>query len=399
MERAGTEVRGDAAATTLAIVLRRSSYLTTFCTWRHLVATPSLFDPVTVGRLQLPNRAVMAPMTRSRAGDGGVPTEVMATYYAQRAGAGLIISEGTQPSAVGQGYPFTPGLHTDEQVAGWRTVTDAVHAAGGRIVVQLMHTGRIGHPSLLPDGLVPVAPSAVRPEGQVFTPDGMQDQVVPRELSEQEIAETVADFASAARRAVDAGFDGVEIHAANGYLPHQFLASNTNQRTDGYGGSPAARTRFVVEVVTATVDAIGADRVGIRISPGNTFNDVREDEVTETYRALLEQLAPLGLAYLDLIEARDDAVNELVLALWADGVLAVNASPLVQAQAPSGKDGAERWLARGADLITLGRAFLANPDLVERLATDAPLNEPDDASFYGGTEQGYIDYPTLAQTA
>jgi N-ethylmaleimide reductase len=364
-----------------------------------IVSTPSLFDPLTVGRLQVPNRVVMAPMTRSRAGLGGVPTEVMATYYSQRAGAGLIVSEGTQPSAVGQGYPSTPGLHTDEQVAGWRVVTDAVHAAGGRIVAQLMHTGRIGHPSLLPDGLVPVAPSAVRAAGQVFTPGGMQDHVVPQALTEQGIAETVADYGAAARRAVEAGFDGVEVHAANGYLPHQFLAGSSNQRTDGYGGSPAARTRFVVEVVQATVDAIGADRVGIRISPGNTFNDVVEEDVLETYTALLEQLAPLGLAYLNLIEARDDAVNERILSLWADGVLAVNPSPLVQLQAPAGKDGAERWLARGADLITLGRTFLANPDLVERLATDAPLNEPDSSTFYGGTEQGYTDYPTLAQSA
>ena len=360
---------------------------------------PTLFDPVQVGRLRLPNRAVMAPMTRSRAGTDGVPTPVMATYYAQRASAGLIITEGTQPSAGGQGYPFTPGLHTDEQVAGWRTVTGAVHDAGGRIYAQVMHTGRIGHPSLLPDDLVPVAPSPVRAAGQAFTPEGLQDYVVPRELSTDDIAGVVADYAAAARRAVDAGFDGVEVHAANGYLPHQFLASGTNHRTDGYGGSPRARTRFVVEVVGAVVEAVGADRVGIRISPGNTFNDISEDEVQETYTALLEQLAPLGLAYLSLIEAQDDALNERVLDLWSDGVLAVNPSPLVQMQDPADRAGAERWLARGADLVVFGRGFLANPDFVQRLAADAPLNEPDPSAFYGGTEKGYTDYPTLAETA
>jgi N-ethylmaleimide reductase len=362
------------------------------------LSAPSLFDPVSVGDMKLANRAVMAPMTRSRATTDGVPTDLMATYYAQRASAGLIVSEGTQPSVVGQGYPFTPGLHSGEQVAGWRAVTDAVHAEGGRIVAQIMHTGRIGHPSLLPDGLVPVAPSAVRAAGQTFTPDGLQDHVVPHVLTVDEIAATVADFAEAARRAIDAGFDGVEVHAANGYLPHQFLASGTNQRTDEYGGSPAARTRFAVEVVRATAEAIGADRVGVRISPGNTFNDIDEQEVLETYSALLEQLAPLDLAYLHLIEARDDAVNERVLSLWP-GVLAVNPSPLVQMQDPAGKDAAERWLARGADLIAFGRMFLANPDFVERLATGTALNQPESSTFYGGTEHGYTDYPTLAQSA
>ncbi len=363
------------------------------------MSAPSLFDPVHVGRLHLPNRAVMAPMTRSRAGTDGVPTPVMAVYYAQRASAGLIVTEGTQPSAGGQGYPYTPGLHTDAQVEGWRAGTDAVHTAGGRIVAQVMHTGRISHPSLLPDGLGPVAPSPVRAAGQVFTPEGMQDYVVPRELTAAEIAHTVADYAAAARRAVDAGFDGIEVHAANGYLPHQFLASGTNQRTDSYGGSPRARTRFVVEVVQAAAEAIGADRVGLRISPGNTFNDISEDYVLEVYTALLEQVAPLGLAYLSQIEARDEALNERVLELWSQGTLAVNPSPLVQMQDPADRAGADRWLARGADLIVFGRGFLANPDFVERLAKEAPLNELDTTAFYGGTEKGYIDYPTLAESA
>jgi N-ethylmaleimide reductase len=363
------------------------------------MSTPSLFDPTTAGATAVANRTVMAPMTRSRATADGVPTPMMATYYAQRASAGLIVSEGTQPSAGGQGYPYTPGLHTDEQVAGWRTVTDAVHEAGGRIFVQLMHTGRIGHPSLLPDGLVPVAPSPVAAAGQVFTPDGMQDMVTPRELAGDELPGVVAEFADAARRAVDAGFDGVELHSANGYLLHQFLASGTNQRTDGYGGSPEARARFVVEVTRAVVEAIGAERVGIRISPGNTFNDMAEDEVLETYSVLLEQLAPMGLAYLHLIEARDDAVNERVLELWQEGTLIVNPSPYVQEEDPADRVRADRWLARGADLIAFARMFLANPDLVARLESGAELNTPDTASFYGGDERGYIDYPTLVRSA
>lgn len=355
----------------------------------------TLFEPTTVGVLPVSNRVVMAPMTRSRADEHGVPTDLMATYYAQRASAGLIVTEGTQPSAVGQGYPFTPGLHTDAQVAGWRPVTDAVHAAGGRIFAQLMHTGRIGHPSLLPEDLVPVAPSPIRAAGQVFTVEGMQDHVVPRQLTVEEIADTVADFSSASQRAVDAGFDGVEIHGANGYLPHQFLASGTNQRTDEYGGSPAARVRFLVEVVRAAVDVIGAERVGVRLSPGNEFNDMAEEQVLETYTLLLEQLVPLDLAYLHVIEARDEKVNERILELWK-GTLIVNPSPLVQMQEAADKDSAEQWLGRGADLVAFGRMFVANPDLVERLSLHAPLNAPDDSTFYGGAAQGYTDYPTLA---
>ncbi|MHA7154789.1 alkene reductase [Arthrobacter sp. TMN-50] len=362
------------------------------------MADTTLFDTASVGGLQLSNRTVMAPMTRSRADDDGVPTDMMATYYAQRASAGLIVSEGTQPNAQGQGYPFTPGLHTTEQVAGWRSVTDAVHAEGGKIFAQIMHTGRIGHPSLQPNGQTPLAPSAVLPAGQVFTADGMQDFVVPQAMTLQEITDTIADYATAARLAVDAGFDGVEIHGANGYLPHQFLASSTNQRTDEYGGSPVARTRFLVEVMEAVVEAIGAERVGFRLSPGNDFNDISEDDVLETYTSLLEQLVPLGPAYLHIIEAREDEVNERILALWK-GTLIVNPSPLVQNQDAADKERADQWLARGADLIAFGRMFIANPDFVERLATDAPLNEADGSTFYGGTEVGYIDYPTLVTTS
>ena len=262
--------------------------------------TTDLFAPYRLGELALANRFVMAPMTRNRAAAGGVPTSLNAEYYAQRAGAGLIVTEGTQPSAVGQGYPGTPGLHSDEQVAGWRLVADAVHARGGKIVAQLMHTGRIGHPSIT--GLQPVGPSAVRAAGQVFTPEGMQDFVEPRALETDELPGVVAEFVDAARRAVEAGLDGVELHAANGYLLHQFLADGSNVRTDAYGGSPEHRARFVVEVATAVADAIGAQRVGIRVSPGGTFNDISETEVEATYEALVEGLEPLGLLYLHITE-------------------------------------------------------------------------------------------------
>ena len=262
--------------------------------------TTDLFAPYRLGPLELANRFVMAPMTRNRAGDGGVPTSLNAEYYAQRAGAGLIVTEGTQPSAVGQGYPGTPGLHTDEQVAGWRLVADAVHARGGKLVAQLMHTGRIGHPSIT--GLHPVAPSALRAAGEVHTPEGMQDFVEPRALETDELPGVVAEFVDAARRAVEAGLDGVELHAANGYLLQQFLADGSNVRTDAYGGSPANRARFVVEVATAVAAAVGGQRVGIRISPGNDYNDITETEVEATYEALVRGLEPLGLLYLHVLE-------------------------------------------------------------------------------------------------
>lgn len=239
----------------------------------------SAFDPIDLGGSRLRNRIVMAPMTRSRAyGPGLSPTASTAAYYAQRASAGLIVTEGTQPSVVGQGYPDTPGLHSAEQLAGWRRVTDAVHAEGGRIFAQLMHTGRIGHRSLLPGGLRPVSASAVRPKGSVYTAEGPQEFEEPQELTEEDIARTVEDHAAAARNAVAAGFDGVEVHAANGYLAHQFLAPNANLRTDGWGGSPERRARFAAELVTAVADAIGAERTGLRISPGNSLGDIDEPD-------------------------------------------------------------------------------------------------------------------------
>ncbi|MFE3739476.1 alkene reductase [Streptomyces sp. NPDC059096] len=352
------------------------------------------FSPYDLGSVRLSNRIVMAPMTRSRAhGPGGTPTELMATYYTQRAGAGLIVTEGTQPSVVGQGYPDTPGIHSAEQIAAWREVTDAVHAEGGTIFLQLMHTGRVGHPSLM--GLDPVGPSAVAAEGQVYTHQGPQDFVTPHELTEAEIAETVADFATAARNAVEAGFDGVELHGANGYLIHQFLAPGSNRRDDAWGGSPERRIRFAVETAKAVAEAIGGDKVGIRISPANPYNDIDESDPADleaTYTALVDALAPLGLAYLHQMEAQ--GVRDLVVRLrkaWP-GTFVLN--PFTGTD-PTGPEALTLIEDGTADLIAYGALFLANPDLPTRLAAGGPFNAPDPAAFFGGDHAGYTDYPVL----
>jgi N-ethylmaleimide reductase len=350
------------------------------------------FTPYDLSGTTLANRIALAPMTRSRAGAGGVPTELVAEYYAQRASAGLIVTEGVQPSVVGQGYPFTPGLHSEEQVAGWRKVTDAVHADGGVIFAQLMHGGRIGHPSLLPDGLTPVAPSAVAPAGQLFTGAGLVDFTEPRALTADEIRETVRDFARAARNAVDAGFDGVELHGANGYLIHQFLSANANLRTDEWGGTVENRIRFAVETVRAVVAEIGAHRTAIRLSPGNAYNDITETDVPETYEALVDALSPLGLAYLHVTEATD-AFRALTPVLRAkfDGTFVLNPftdGPTDHRALPLLDEGA-------ADVLAFGALFLANPDLPARLATEGPYNTPDPATFFGGDEKGFTDYPVL----
>ena len=353
--------------------------------------TVTLWDPITAGELRLPHRLAMAPMTRDRSTPSGAPTLLNAEYYAQRASTALIISEGTQPSDDGQGYLLTPGVYTEEHVAGWRLVTDAVHAAGGRIVIQLMHVGRISSPDNTPHGRQPVAPSAVRPAGTMFTASGMKPMPEPRALSEAEIAETVADFRRAAAAAVAAGADGVEIHGANGYLLHQFLSNNANIRTDGYGGAVANRIRFAVEVATAVADEIGPGRTGIRIAPGNPFNDVREDDVAEVYPALIAALAPLGLAYLHVAHSGDEALLTGIRAGWP-GVLLLNRG---------GADLATRTAdltAGRADVIAVGALALANPDLVARIRSGAALNTPDKSTFYSGDAHGYTDYPTLAQS-
>ncbi|GHB69582.1 alkene reductase [Streptomyces viridiviolaceus] len=350
------------------------------------------FDPIDLSGLRLANRIAMAPMTRSRATADALPTALTAEYYTQRASAGLIVTEGIQPSVVGQGYPNTPGLHTAEHIAAWRAVTDAVHAAGGRIFAQLMHTGRIGHPDLLPDGLVNVAPSAVAAIGQVYTHEGPKDFVTPRELTDEEIQATIADFAAAARNAVEAGFDGVELHGANGYLIHQFLAPNSNQRSDGWGGSVAGRIRFAMEAVKAVAEAVGPERTALRLSPGNPFNSIEEPEPEPTYTALVDALDPLGLAYLHVVEVTPEAREvTTVLRKRFSGVFIL--SPATEG--PTGPESLALVEDGTTDVIAYGQLFLANPDLPARLRAGGPFNAPDQSTFYGGGAEGYTDYPTL----
>ncbi len=351
------------------------------------------FDEYQLGSLTLRNRVAMAPMTRSRAyGEGATPTDLMATYYSQRATAGLIITEGTQPSVVGQGYPDTPGLHSPEQVEAWRKVTEAVHAQGGTIFAQLMHAGRVGDPDLLPGDMIPVGPSAITPAGQIYTHSGMKPHAEPHALTEDEVLETIQDFANSARNAIAAGFDGVEIHGANGYLVHQFLATNANQRTDSWGGSVEGRTRFAVEVARAVADAIGADRTGIRLSPGTTLGDIQEDGLEETYGSLIEQLAPLGLAYVHVMEAPEQRDLTLRIRKNWPGTLILNPAT---APEPTGPDALALIEDGTADLISFGQLFIANPDLPKRLANGSPLNTPDRTKSFGGNHEGYTDYPTL----
>ncbi|NUS93317.1 MAG: alkene reductase [Nocardia sp.] len=362
-------------------------------------AAPDLFAPTRLAGLELPHRLVMAPLTRNRAAADGTPSELMATYYAQRAGAGLIIAEAATPNQVGQTYADIPGIYRAEHIAGWRRVTDAVHAAGGRMFLQLQHGGRVGHPEN--SGLVPVAPSPIPLPETVHTPSGHRPAVIPRELTVGEIDATVADFADAARNAVAAGFAGVEVHSANGYLLHQFLAGNTNRRTDAYGGPVENRIRFTVEVVRAVAAAIGPERVGVRISPANPVNGIVEGDTDAIYPALVTALAGLGLAYLHIVRIdADDPLLRQIREIWP-GSLVANPAKAGDSRDPGAITAeAERLLAAGADHIALGRSFLANPDLVERLRTGAPLNAIRDTHLmYVGGAEGYTDYPTLTESA
>ncbi len=353
----------------------------------------TLFDPIRVGAFTAPNRIVLAPLTRNRAGAGMAPTELNAEYYAQRASAGFIVAEGTQPSAVGQGYLNTPGIHSAEQISGWRLVADAVHARGGRIVVQLMHVGRISHPDNK-GGLETVAPSAIAAPGRIVTANGEQPMPTPRALETEELKGVIAEFVHAARCAREAGLDGVEIHAANGYLVHQFLAPSSNQRDDEYGGSPQARARFAIDVVRAVADAIGADRVGIRISPAHNVQGAIEDDAEqtrETYTTLVDALAPLGLAYLSILA---DPHSELTTELRErfGGVVVVNSGFGSTTKYAEAKELIE---SGRADLVAVGRPFLANPDLPARWASGADLNTPNRETYYGGGAEGYTDYPAM----
>ncbi|MDE1149816.1 MAG: alkene reductase [Azospirillaceae bacterium] len=349
----------------------------------------SLFSPVRLGHHTLSNRLVMAPMTRSRAQIDGTPGDLAAEYYAQRAGVGLIVTEGTQPSEDGQGYLTTPGIHTDAHVAGWRTVTDAVHAKGGRVFIQLMHAGRMSHPDNTPHHRQGVAPSAIAPGSGMFTIKGMQDIPVPRALSVAEVRQTVQDFRHAARRAVEAGADGIEIHGANAYLVHQFLAPSANTRTDAYGGPIENRARFAIEVATAIAGEIGADRTALRLSPGLSLWGIDEGaEGPDLYRHLVAELDTIKLAYLHIAHQGNEALLSDIRRLWT-GTLILN-----RPGRPRDQVGTD--VASGlADLESYGQMVLANPDFVDRLKRDAPMNEAERATFFGGGSQGYTDYPTL----
>ncbi|WP_286793443.1 alkene reductase [Microbacterium sp. UBA3394] len=354
-----------------------------------------LYSPATFGSLHLANRVVMAPLTRTRAGADGVPTDAMVEYYRQRAGQGLIVSEGVWPVAEGKSYPGQPGIETPEQIDGWRRVADAVHAAGGVLVMQLMHGGRVSHTAITGTERI-VAPSALPAPGQTRTPEGKVDMPVPHALETDEIPAVIAQFAQAARNAVAAGFDGVEVHGANGYLVHEFLSPASNVREDTYGGSPEARARFAVEVTEAVASAVGADRTGIRLSPQHNIQGVLETDDADaraTYAALAAGLAPLGLAFVDILHAhpQGDLVQRIRRGVGAPAILNSGFS------SPTTREEAEALVAEGwAEAVAVGRPVIANPDLVHRWQQGADLNEPRPELFYGSTAEGYTDYPALA---
>jgi N-ethylmaleimide reductase len=353
-----------------------------------------LFAPFMLSDMLLSNRIVMAPMTRNRAASEGVPSPLMAIHYGQRGDAGLVISESAPVSAQGVGYPGTPGIYTDEQAQGWRKVTDAVHAKGGHIFAQLQHCGRISHPSLQVDEEMPVAPSAIKPEGLAVTHGGMQPFITPRELTTAEIPQVVDQFKKAAAVAQAAGFDGVEIHAANGYLIDQFLRDGSNQRGDRYGGSPAKRLTFLLEIVAAVSEIWPKGRIGVRFSPENRFNDMRDSDPAAHFGYYAQELSKLHLAYLHVLEgdmsATASAMDYRELRRRLGGTYIAN----------NGYDRARAMAAieQGtADLIAFGKPFIANPDLVIRLRRDLPLVPSDPATFYGGDERGYTDYPSATE--
>ena len=370
---------------------------------------PTLFDPIQAGDLHLANRIAMAPLTRNRS-PRAVPRDITATYYAQRASAGLLITEGTAITHQGQGYSDVPGLYSTEQLDGWKRVTQAVHARGGKIVTQLWHVGRVSHTALQPEGGAPVAPSAVRAQSQTYLVDAAsgQGQFVPtsepRALAAEELPDIVHAFAAAARNAVQtAGFDGVEIHGANGYLLDQFLKDGANQRKDDYGGGIANRVRLMVEVTRAVVDAIGGGRVGIRLSPVTPANDIHDSDPQPLFEHLARELAPLGLAFIHVIEGATGGPREVEgrpfdYAAFKNAYRSAGGRGAWMVNNGYDRDMAQEAVASGrADIVAFGRAFISNPDLVERLRRGAPLNAWDQTTFYGGGEHGYIDYPALEQ--
>jgi N-ethylmaleimide reductase len=357
----------------------------------------NLFEPVQLGSLVLANRVFMAPLTRNRADADGVPGELAATYYSQRASAGLIVTEATQISPMGKGYINTPGIHAREQVRGWSRVAEAVHQSGGRIFLQLWHVGRISHTSLLPNNAQPVAPSAIRANSQTLIATGLAPVSEPVALTDSEIKETLEDYRRAAGNAKEAGFDGVEIHAANGYLIDQFLKTGSNRRTDEYGGVASNRVRFLTETVERVLEVWDSARVGVRISPTGGFNDMTDDDPRETFSVTVDKLNSYELGYLHVVETaqnskgsseEDLAMSAHLRTLWK-GFYVVNGGY-------DGPRGAEALRTGHADAVTYGRAFLANPDLPRRLQLGAALNEPDPTTFYGGDAAGYTSYPALS---
>ena len=358
----------------------------------------ALMQPYNLGPLALPHRVAMAPLTRNRADADNAPHELNVEYYRQRASAALIVTEATQVSAMGVGYPGTPGIYSEAQQAGWSKVTSAVHDAGGRIFAQLWHVGRISHPDLLPDNATPVAPSAVRPAGQASTLNGPKDYVTPRALDADELPGIVGDYRHAAQAAKDAGFDGVEIHNANGYLLDQFLRSGSNQRKDDFGGSIANRARFPLMVAQAVCDVWGADRVGLRVSPVGTFNDMSDEDPDATFGYFAEELNALGLIYLHVSEPGQSDFKRGAIQFPAKKFRSVFKNTLIANGGYTRQAALDVLNAGDADLIAFGRPFIANPDLPERLFRDAALNEPDPSTFYGGDAHGYTDYPFMPVT-
>lgn len=348
----------------------------------------NLFDPLTLGSVSLSNRVVMAPLTRCRAEEGAVPGPLMAEYYVARADAGLIIAESTAISPQAYGWGHTPGIWNDEQVRGWKQVTDAVHAKGGKIFLQLWHTGRVSHPDFL-EGETPVGPSAIAAQGKAYTPQGEKPFVEPRALSREEIGDIVGDFASAARRAMAAGFDGVEIHAANGYLIDQFIRDGSNRREDEYGGSIDNRLRFLTEVTKAVSDAVGADKVGVRLSPQSTYNDMRDSDPAATFTRAAEILDAFGLAYLHTLEPVSTPARV------TPQMRRVFKGPLITNGGFDAVSADQAVRAGEADAIAFGVAFIANPDLVTRFSKSAALNAPDTSTYYTPGPKGYTDYPRL----
>jgi len=354
--------------------------------------TTTLFTPITLGKLSLKNRIVMAPMTRSRA-IGNVPNELMEKYYRLRAGAGLIITEGTSPSPNGLGYARIPGLFTDEQVQGWRRVTDGVHQAGGKIFVQLMHTGRVSHPANMPASTRMLAPSAIAAQGEMWTDSsGQQPHPVPIVMSEADIAQTIAEYAAAAKRAIEAGFNGIELHAANGYLIDQFLNAASNQRTDRWGGSIENRIRFAVEVAKASAAAIGAERIGMRISPYGVFNGMSPDaNMDALYECLIAELNTIGLVYIHVVDHSSMGAPEVSPVLKAKIRAAFKGKYILSGGYDLARANADLDAQRG-DLVAFGRPFISNPDLVQKLLSGQPLTAPDFSTFYTPGEKGYTDY-------